>query len=467
MEKSKNWEDYTPEDNEALYTEDFDLMKELGLKPAEEEQTSAGFVTVEQLEQQQLLQLGFSTNLLEKPNTRTSEEEIVWLKQQVLREQQLRQKAEDELGMTLVRLRLEMASKVSDTQPREDRLLKELEGLKMLRVREREEYSAALKVNNEEIHRLQQDKELVTKQHQVSQRLLKEANQLVQTHEAELDKQSRETHEVHTELNCMKQEKRSLLERSERLQSQIDSVKKALAKQVAEAKDLADKVRKESLQKFKEWETEKQALFKEKQDLHSTLLQKEAENTSLLQKNTQLELALTNLRREMSKIAKTSDEQKEKLKDETQQKILMDQKIQDQDKLVQDLKKKIEVSTKRESQTNQLFNHVQDKLHKQEVLNENLQKSLNRLEQEVQQEKKERAEVEEERHLLQEKSSALQQDLRKAEEERHLVQEKSSALEQDLRKAEEECHLLERMNGLLEEELVKKERKWYRKLLCC
>ncbi|KAK7945461.1 hypothetical protein WMY93_001189 [Mugilogobius chulae] len=130
MEMSKNWEDYTPEDNEALYTEDFDLMKELGLKPAEEEQTSAGFVTVEQglkpaeeeqtsagfvsveqglkpaeeeqtsagfvtveqLERQQLLQLGFSTNLLEKPNTRTSEEEVVWLKQQLLREQQLRQK---------------------------------------------------------------------------------------------------------------------------------------------------------------------------------------------------------------------------------------------------------------------------------------------------------------------------------------------------------------------------------------
>ncbi|KAK7945481.1 hypothetical protein WMY93_001209 [Mugilogobius chulae] len=136
MEKSKNWEDYTPEDNEALYTEDFDLMKELGLKPAEEEQTSAGFVsveqglkpaeeeqtsagfvTVEQLERQQLLQLGFSKNLLEKPNTRTSEEEVVLLKQQLLREQQLRQKAEDEVGMTLVRLRLKWPLKFQTHKP--------------------------------------------------------------------------------------------------------------------------------------------------------------------------------------------------------------------------------------------------------------------------------------------------------------------------------------------------------------
>ncbi|KAK7944702.1 hypothetical protein WMY93_000430 [Mugilogobius chulae] len=172
MEMSKNWEDYTPEDNEALYTEDFDLMKELGLRPAEEEQTSAAGAAAAPT-------VRLQPNLLEKSNTRTSEEEVVWLKQQLLREKQLRQKAEDEVGMTLVRLRLEMASKVSDAQTREDRLLKELEGLKMLREREQEEHSAALKVNIEEIHRLQQQNERVTKQHQVSQRLLKEANQLV------------------------------------------------------------------------------------------------------------------------------------------------------------------------------------------------------------------------------------------------------------------------------------------------
>ncbi|KAK7929958.1 hypothetical protein WMY93_006353 [Mugilogobius chulae] len=272
------------------------LLVGAGVKPEEEEQPSEGLVTVEQLEQQQLLQLGFNTNLLEKPNTRTSEEEIVWLKQQVLKEQQLRQKAEDELGMTRVMLRLEITSKASEAQTREKILLKELEGLKMLRVREQEEYSAALKVSHEEIHHLKQENELVTQQHQVSQRLLSEAKQLIQTHGAEVDKQSKVIREVHTELDSVKTEKRSL-------QSQTESVRKALTKQVAEAKDLADKVRKESLQKFRK---------------------KESENTLLLQKNTQLELVLTDLRREMSEIARTFDEQKEKLKDLTQQKILMD-----------------------------------------------------------------------------------------------------------------------------------------------
>ncbi|KAK7929957.1 hypothetical protein WMY93_006352 [Mugilogobius chulae] len=86
---------------------------------------------------------------------------------------------------------------------------------------------------------------------------------------------------------------------------------------------------------------------------------------------------------------------------------------------------------KRDTQTIQLLNHVQDKLHKQDVLNENLQESLNQLKQEVQQEKQERAEREGE--------------LRRTKEERHLLQERSSALEQDLRRTKEERHLLERI----------------------
>ncbi|KAK7884525.1 hypothetical protein WMY93_027648 [Mugilogobius chulae] len=49
---SKNWEDYTPEDDESLYTEEFDLMKVLGLQePQEVEQTSEGIVTTQHFHQ--------------------------------------------------------------------------------------------------------------------------------------------------------------------------------------------------------------------------------------------------------------------------------------------------------------------------------------------------------------------------------------------------------------------------------
>ncbi|KAK7882951.1 hypothetical protein WMY93_029125 [Mugilogobius chulae] len=48
---SKNWDDYTLEDDESLYSEEFDLMKVLELQPQEVEQTSEGFVTTQHFEQ--------------------------------------------------------------------------------------------------------------------------------------------------------------------------------------------------------------------------------------------------------------------------------------------------------------------------------------------------------------------------------------------------------------------------------
>ncbi|KAK7934263.1 hypothetical protein WMY93_005159 [Mugilogobius chulae] len=76
--------------------------------------------------------------MLKTPNIKTPQDEIVWLKLLLFRELQLRQLAQES---------------------------------------EREESSTALKISHEEIHRLQQENELISKQQQVQERLLDEAKQ--------------------------------------------------------------------------------------------------------------------------------------------------------------------------------------------------------------------------------------------------------------------------------------------------
>ncbi|KAK7898886.1 hypothetical protein WMY93_019739 [Mugilogobius chulae] len=102
-----------------------------------------------------LVQFDFTAYVLEKPNIQTPQDEIVWLKLLLSREQYLRQLEQDERDMYLSMF-LQTASKASEAQSREEILLTELKKLNMLSAKEREESFEALNISHEKIHRLQQ-----------------------------------------------------------------------------------------------------------------------------------------------------------------------------------------------------------------------------------------------------------------------------------------------------------------------
>ncbi|KAK7893628.1 hypothetical protein WMY93_022780 [Mugilogobius chulae] len=119
---------------------------------------------------------------------------------------------------------------------------------------------------------------------------------------------------------------------------------------------------------------------------------------------------------------KTSDELKDKLQDQTQQKVLMEEQIKHRDQLVQQLK---------------------DQLHQAEGERHLLEEQIDNRDQLVQQLKEEIHQSERERHLLEEQNCTLEQELRRAKEQRHLLEVQRSSLEQELHKAEEQHHLLD------------------------
>ncbi|KAK7893506.1 hypothetical protein WMY93_022658 [Mugilogobius chulae] len=141
----KNWEDYTPEDDESLYTEEFDLLKVLGLQEPQEDQ--------------------------------------------------------DQQDLALVSSPPPVTSDASEAQTRDENLLKELMELRTIRNREREEFSRVILAHQTKekdlLKELDQVKEessrlthLSVHQHQDEKvKLLRQMKQIIVAHRNELEKQ--------------------------------------------------------------------------------------------------------------------------------------------------------------------------------------------------------------------------------------------------------------------------------------
>ncbi|CAL1606679.1 unnamed protein product [Knipowitschia caucasica] len=198
----KNWYEYTLEDNEAFYTEEFNLMEVLGEKPeevhpsepAEEEKGLSepavklvrGFLTAEELETGSFQHLD---------TTGKSMGEINRLRLQVVNERRLRRKSEDEMGMALVKLKLDMAAKASQAKTREANLQEEVEQ----RIR-------ALERKDDTIHALQVAHEMSVQERKkeledVKLNLLNKTKRIICAHEIQLRQQAKAKQDVEAELS--------------------------------------------------------------------------------------------------------------------------------------------------------------------------------------------------------------------------------------------------------------------------
>ncbi|KAK7893634.1 hypothetical protein WMY93_022786 [Mugilogobius chulae] len=514
---SKNWEDYTLEDDESLYSEEFDLMKVLGLQTQEVEQTSGGFVT-----------------------------------QHVHQASDTRPKDQDQ-HMALVPSTPPVTSDASEAQTREEILLKELMELRTLRNREREEFSGLILIHqtkakdlqreldqvkeensrlthlsvhqhqDEKVKLMRQMKEMIVAQrnelekrtaatqtvqreldqakdknkqlkcdlsdqnqkHQEEKfKFLNQTKQLIEAHKAERDKQNRYVQELQSNLDCVTEENTALLQESERLNSQLKSqgvAIESLSKQLTEAEN-------ESLQKSENWDHAKQTLLKEKEEVQSKLVRTESQTNLLLKKMTQIQLGMNDLKIEMSEVMKTSDELKDKLQDQTQQKVLMEEQIKHRDQLVQQLKDQLHQAEgerhlleEQIDNRDQLVQQLKDQLHQAEgerhLLEEQncaeeftrtraaqsggttppLEEQIDNRDQLIQKLKDQIHQSERERHLLEEQDCALEQQLKKGEEQRHLLEEQSCAQKKELMRTENQRHLLEVQRSSLEQELHRAE----------
>ncbi|KAK7893311.1 hypothetical protein WMY93_022463 [Mugilogobius chulae] len=325
-------------------------------------------------------------------------------------------------------------------------------------------------------------------------KLLNQTKHMIEAHKAERDKQKRYVQEIQSNLDCVTEENRALLQESERLHSQLKSQDVAiecLRKQLTEAEN-------ESLQKSENWESAKQTLLKEKEEVQSKLARSESQKNLLLKKMTQIQLGMNNVKIEMSEVMKTSDELRDKLRDETQQKVLLEDQIKHRDQLVQQLKDEIHQSEGERHLLEEQVNHrdqlvqqlkenpqseenaifwrsrapssggagqpqrptgpkLKDEIHQSERERHLLEEQVNHRDQLVQKLREEIHQSDGERHLMEEQNCALKQEQRRAEELRYMLEEENCAQKQGLKKVEEQRQLLEEQNCAQRQQLKKAE----------
>ncbi|CAL1606682.1 unnamed protein product [Knipowitschia caucasica] len=290
----KNWYEYTLEDNEAFYTEEFNLMEVLGEKPeevhpsepAEEEKGLSepavklvrGFLTAEELETGSFQHLD---------TTGKSMGEINRLRLQVVNERRLRRKSEDEMGMALVKLKLDMAAKASQAKTREANLQEEVEQ----RIR-------ALERKDDTIHALQVAHEMSVQERKkeledVKLNLLNKTKRIICAHEIQLRQQAKAKQDVEAELSKVREKNSSLLNESGELKAQIQSRNEdieSLKSQVTELKEMTETMKENSLRQHRVWHLEKQFLCQQTEEVKAQLLKTETESKLLLEKNGQRKL---------------------------------------------------------------------------------------------------------------------------------------------------------------------------------
>ncbi|XP_055078973.1 interaptin-like [Periophthalmus magnuspinnatus] len=479
---SKNWCDYTSEDDELLYSQEFDLEMELANQdqtsgPSEEVvQTS---VTLEELEREQL-----------EPQTQQRSEE------------------EEDQSLSLNMLEFEKASKAAQAlDAREERLLQELEDLRYVReIDHKQHQEEKLKLLNKteliiaghkkqlqgfksELHTVKKENRQLVRESEELKRRIKikdgDVNQLVEQHEedkrkmkriiqdhnTEMKKKDRITQELQIELNNVKEERAALIHQSDELKHQLQSKDRtmdALQKQVAEMKDMLEQIRKDSRQKSKQWEKEKRNLQTDAANMKSKLHKKSSENTELTEQNSQLKRALADFRTDMSAL---KHELETKKQEAAVQKVQMLRQMEDKDthirkmdeekdatlRTCEEVKEDLRKTQKERSLLMERCSASDQQLKRAEVERSLLVIKNNVLQQQIEEEKQIKTELEEEK-------TALLKTCEELKAESSLQAESCSALEKQLRSTEEQHSLLEKMSITLEHELEKRKRKWYRRL---
>ncbi|KAK7893627.1 hypothetical protein WMY93_022779 [Mugilogobius chulae] len=253
---SKNWEDYTLEDDESLYSEEFDLMKASDTRPKDQDQhmalvPSTPPVTSDASEAQTREEI-LLKELMELRTLRNRErEEFSGL---ILTHQTKEKDLQRELDQVKEENSRLTHLSVHQHQDEKVKLMRQMKEMIVAQRNELEKRTAATQMVQRELDQAKdENKQLkcdLSDQNQKHQeekfKFLNQTKQLIEAHKAERDKQNRYVQELQSNLDCVTEKNRALLQESERLNSQLKSqgvAIESLSKQLTEAEDLVQQVK--------------------------------------------------------------------------------------------------------------------------------------------------------------------------------------------------------------------------------